>query len=141
MSLKELVAEVAELCEHEELATEFVDLASFGIVNVHSSIKPYFEECVPNHDIDGPFYQLHSASDLAELHTEYTPSCQIIPFGFITFASEHNGDAVAVDSNDGRVYLVSHEIYGYDGTMDSDVGDPIPITRESILTSSENTFS
>lgn len=141
MSLKELIAEIAELCEHEELATGFVDLSLFRIEKAHSSIKPYFEECVPSHGIDGPFYQLHSASDLAELHAEYTPACQIVPFGFVAFASEHNGDAVAVDSNDGRVYLVSHEIYSYDGTMDSESGDSIPITRESILATSENLFS
>lgn len=48
--------------------------------------------------------------------------------------------AITVDIADGRVYLVSHEIFTDDGTIDFVVPEPVRISRESIIAHSNKTF-
>lgn len=141
MSLQDLVFEVAKHCGHENLVTEPVDLAVLGLARIHSSAEAYFAGCVPRHPIDGPFYQLLAASEIFTHTTDYTPSRYVIPIGFVTFATVPNGDAIAIDATDGRIHLVSHEIYSDDGIRVFDHDGPIPVTRKAVLESSENIFS
>ncbi len=137
MCLKQLVLEVAELCGHEDMATDVFDLSTLGVKKCHRTAFDYFADCVPVNAIDRPFYQLLSIGGVRETNTEYGPSRHILPFGFVTFANEPNGDAIAVDCLNGRVHLVSHETYGSDGIHDYRIENPIPISRDSILAHSK----
>ena len=143
MSLRELVIEVAELCGRAEFSSLPIDLTLLGVSldRCHTSVIDYFRHCVPNHCVERPFFIPRSAEDVADFNADYTPSRQILPFGFITFANEPNGDLLAVDVVDGRVYCLSHEIIGVDGIHDFSADHPTPITRESILERSQGDFS
>jgi hypothetical protein len=90
MPLKQLVAEIAELCDYGDCLTVALDLSSLGITNpCHPLVSAYFSQHVPEYEIDGPYFRLLSPPDIATETSEYTPSRHILPFGFITIASDH----------------------------------------------------
>lgn len=136
MNLKKLVGEVAALCGHDNYTAQSVDLASLGVVTMHHTAEFYFSDCVPLNEIDRPFHQLLSVSDVYTHNKEYYPSCQILDHGLVTFAREPDGDAIVVDVYDGRVHLVSHEIFVDEGIIGPGL-EIISFTRESILQYSE----
>jgi hypothetical protein len=121
------------MCECDEFAATSFDPGCLGIATVHPTAMEYFDGAVPEMLIDGPFHCLLGASDLEGYNREGLPCRHILPFGFIGFAMEGDGDAVVVDTTDGHVSLVSHEIYGDDGICSPESGTSIPITRDAIL--------
>jgi len=69
------------------------------------------------------------------VNRDYGPSCFACPKGFITFGSEPNGDAIAVEIASGRVYVLCHEIYSEEGITDysgRSRSEYLPITAANI---------
>lgn len=136
MNLKKLVGEVAALCGHDNYTAQSVDLANLGVLSMHPSAEFYFSDCVPICEIDRPFHLLLSVSNVYTHNKEYSLNSQILKNGFVTFASEPDGGSFVIDSNDGRIHIITHEYFMDEGIIGPSL-EIIPFTRESILQYSE----
>src|SRR5689334_2774920 len=118
--MKQLVKDIANLCGYEATGLTHIDLAGelAWRGKIKASVKEYFSSCVPDESVDGPFHYLLTASEIKTNNQTLQPGCFVYPKGFITFAAEHNGDAVTVEATSGRVYVLSHEIISQEGISD-----------------------
>lgn len=110
------------------------------------AVTEYFSTCVLVASLDLPHARILSSRDLYAENKSAIPSFYCVPHGFITIATTDCGDAIALDVIGGRVYLLSHEKYESDGIhrgWNADCSEflpPIPVTRDSIISTADDTW-
>lgn len=128
MSLQQIVTRISKLCGAGDVAFRPFSLKPLGFKSSHRSAASYFAAAVPAKTLNGPYYRLHSGSDIRGEAAGY-PGKYLLRLGFAVIASEPNGDSVAVDIASGKVYAVKHE------------GDPDELSRETIVEAAHDRWS
>jgi hypothetical protein len=144
--MKNLLTQLAKLTGHTAV--------SFGAFDPHELpagtgylfapiVRDYLGECIPSVSLDLGLCRILSAADIAYENRALFPSSLCAPHGFITIATELNGDACALNVTDGKIHLISHEKYEGDGIhpgWNADFTgflDTLPITRQNIIDTAE----
>jgi hypothetical protein len=94
--------------------SRWIDISDFG-----DCVRTFLIDCYPTGGLDGPFYSILPSADLQEHNESYVPGCFVLPYGFVTFGSKPNGDALAVEGLSGEVVLLSHESIGKESISQS----------------------
>lgn len=142
----------------ESLARRFGSVQSeFGSFECESLLKSadvqisydastYLADALPCLGIQCGEVRLLGASDVLDESSSLLPGCVVARFGFIPIGRTHEGDIYALDCESGKVYELSHEKYNRNsispGWMSdfSDFLPDVPITRENVIGTAEETF-
>jgi len=106
----------------------------------------YFADALPGLGIQCGEVRLLGASDVLEESVNLLPGCLVAGLGFIPIGRTHGGDIFVLDCESGKVYELSHEKYNKDSISPgwrSDFSDflpDVPITRENVIGTAEETF-
>ena len=122
-----IIETIAKYCDCNPSLGPF-DLSTIGLSadSLHPSIVEYFQY-VPEYEISVEDYgserdicRLTGRVSMVDQNLEYPPGHFIIQLGFVSFGTDMTGDALAANPDDGRVYLVSHEVQWDEELSDDD---------------------
>lgn len=107
----------------------------------HADVKSYLEGCVPAETVELKPFHLLGVEELEEANSEYFPGHVTAPYGILTILTDEDGDALAVDIQDGKLYHLSQDRFELEGIIveDEETGEGVKLelTRENILNSAE----
>ncbi len=117
MTYRETLSEISELCCGEAAALAAFDLRELPVdlEGMQREVAEYFEGCVPARGIYAePFgprdlCRFYGTEEMGLYNRDAVPSYCVVPYGFITFATDLSGDAYVVDIFEGDVYLLFHD--------------------------------
>jgi len=113
-------------------ATREIKKLGYPIESIHFSLHKYFMSYICVKSIDS-IIRILNQHDLLEENTNYYPGYVVSKFGFIVIGTTPCGDALGVDTTDGKVYELSHETMIEDGFTEYGTNEFHPLSRELIF--------
>lgn len=131
--MRRLVEEIAKLCGYGHIRLTGFNLSRLvAVSNPAPEARVYFDSCVPRTLIERPFFSLLSPEGIETAHRNRLPGAFVYSWGYVVFGSECNGDAIAVELDSGRVFVLSHETYSERGIARTCRTEYLPVTAANI---------
>jgi uncharacterized Fe-S center protein len=111
--------------------------------NISNQVSEYFSGCIPAETLKLKHHRILSPHQILEENQNLIPGCYSIGYGLPVIATDDSGDAVSVDIESGRVYLLSHDKFESDGLhrgWNEEMTDFLPVlpfTRANIIKTAE----